>query len=434
MSDLLISPEVIKENLHLDSQKLKQSSLSIFKRRQYEAVLRHLTQSRIALNASDDQKIQNYVHALLMLCDLGDLPRAKALLQLPVTKTKTLHEYFGQLGCYLEQCQVYEAVMDKFAAQIDLRFKAVLLDGLGWANGRLGKTDKAILLHGEALGIARDLHDQHIEFKAYYGLATIYKTNLEYLTKSKYLYDRMLTIAIETNNLQYKVLAIAGKGDYEYNNLQYKKAINLYNQALQLSHITGDEEVYAKTASQVVIAYCVMGKTNSCLEILDLQLEKTRAKNDKRQEAVILNHYSMFYAFLGDFEQAKKYHRQCYQIARQINDFSLKTLFLISVSAIYLREKNFNEALESLLAAHQLMITHNQMEIIYRELLLNLSYCYGCLKDFNQAITHAHQCLEVAKINDSKYLESLAMAVIANAHWQQNRYMHGIVFILYSFW
>jgi len=434
MSYLLISPEVIKENLRLDQQQLRKSSLSPVTRCYYNAVLRHLTQSRIALNVSDNQKIQDYIYALLMLCDLGDLPRAKALLQLPVTETKTLHEYFGHLGCYQEQCQVYEAVMDKFAAQIDLRFKAVLLDGLGWANGRLGKTDKAILLHEEALEIARDLHDQHIEVKAYYGLATIYKTNLEYLTKSKYYYDKMLVIARDTNNLQYKALAIAGKGDYERNNLEYKKSIDLYNQAFQIGQIIDNEEVCVKAVSELAILYYVIGKTSLCLEILDLQLEKVRIMNDKRQEAVILSHYSMLYTFLGDFEKAKEYHRQCYQIARQIQDVSLEILFLNTISAIYLREKNFNQALESLLAAHQLIVIHNQISMVYSEILLNLSYCYGCLKDFNQAITYAHKGLEIAKINNSKYLESGAMAVIANAHWQQNRYGYGIVFILYSFW
>jgi tetratricopeptide (TPR) repeat protein len=434
MSDLLISPEVIKENLHLDSQKLKQSSLSIFKRRQYEAVLRHLTQSRIALNASDDQKIQNYVHALLMLCDLGDLPRAKALLQLPVTKTKTLHEYFGHLGCYLEQCQVYEAVMDKFAAQIDLEFKAVLLDGLGWANGRLGKTDKAILLHEEALEIARDLYDQHIEVKAYYGLAEIYWNSLDNTIKSEHFYNKMLKIATEINDLKYQALAILGKGFHEYINHRYKQAINLYNQALQIGEAINDEELNIKIMSELAISYMQLDKKKISLEILDLQLEKARFMNDKRQEAVILSHYAQSYILLQNLDKAREYNRKCYQIAQGINDVSLKISFLNDISASYLRNKDFERALESLLATHQLMVVHKQISVSYVYLLSNLSYCYGCLKDFNQAITYAHKTLTLAKTINNKYLRSFAMAMIANAHWQQNRYLHGIIFIIYSFW
>ncbi|MFN5856705.1 MAG: tetratricopeptide repeat protein [Pseudanabaenaceae cyanobacterium] len=438
MSYLLNSPEVIKENLRLDSQKLKQSSLSIFKRRQYEAVLRHLTQSRIALNVSDDQKIQDYVHALLMLCNLGDLPRAKALLQLPVTKTKTLHEYFGHLGCYLEQCQVYEAVMDKFAAQIDLRFKAVLLDGLGWANGRLGKTDKAILLHEEALEIARDLHDQHIEVKAYYGLAAIYEVNLGDLIKSEYFYNKMLKVATATNSLKYRGLAILGKAYYKHYNAQFKQSINLCNRVLQIADGIDNEEVYVKAILQIVMSIVMsshqISNMDHLLENLNLCLEKVRNINDKRQEAVILSNYINLFMVLQDLSKARECYQQSFQIANQMNAVPLKILLLGQIGAIYLREKNFYEALESLLAAHQLMIIHNQMSMSYTLLLLNIGYCYGCLKDFNQAITYAHKGLELAKINNNQYLLGFGMAVIANAHWQKNRYGHGIAFILYSFW
>ncbi len=113
---------------------------------------------------------------------------------------------------------------------------------------------------------------------------------------------------------------------------------------------------------------------------------------------------------------------------------SLQILFLNNISAIHLRDKDFNQALEDLLALHQMMVTHNQTGIIYATCLLNLSYCYGCFKDFNQAITYAHKGLEIAIINNDKYLKASAMAVTANAHWQQKRYVHGIAFILYSLW
>ncbi|MFN7714723.1 MAG: tetratricopeptide repeat protein [Pseudanabaenaceae cyanobacterium] len=435
---VVIAPEVIKEVLGLDSKQLKKLFPAQGKRVYYKVVMNWLTLYKIDPTAPNDQQIQGYIQALLTLCEADDLQRTKALLQLPVTKTKTLHEYFGQLGCYQEQCQVYEAVMDKFAAQIDLEFKAVLLDSLGWANGRLGKTDKAILLHEEALGIARDLHDQHIEVKAYYGLATIYEVNLGDLIKSKYFYGKMLTIAIEINESKYQALAMLGKGSYEYSNQKYKQAIDLFNQVLQIAEGIDNEEIYVKAILQLVMSIVMsshqISNMDHLLENLNLCLEKVRNINDKREEAVILSNYINLFMVLQDFSKARECYQQSFQIANQMNAVPLKILLLGRIGATYLREKNFNDALESLLAAHQLIVIHNQISMVYSEILLNLSYCYGCLKDFNQAITYAHKGLEIAKINNSKYLESGAMAVIANAHWQQNRYGYGIVFILYSFW
>ncbi len=260
MSYLLIEPETIKQSLRLDPQQLKKSSLSIFKRRCYNAVLLHLTQSRIEPNAANEQQIEDYVHALFMLCDLGDFPRTKALLMLPVNETKTLHEYFGQLGCYLKQREIYEAVIDKFAAQIDLRFKAILLNSLGLANGYLGKTDKAILLHQEVLEIARDLSDKHIELKAYDGLAKIYDFDLEDCNKAKYFYKKMLRIATEINDLKYQALAILGKGNCEATHFQYRESINLYNQALQIGEIIDDEELNIKIMSGIAASYMKLSK------------------------------------------------------------------------------------------------------------------------------------------------------------------------------
>jgi tetratricopeptide (TPR) repeat protein len=431
MSYHLVQPESILKKLNLEREYVRSSLLSRRKKRYYFNVMTWLTEYEPEPSASNTEKLKGYLEAFLALCDVGDFERAKALLLLTIDGKKTLHEYFGKLGCYTEQCQLYEPLLDR----IDKTFNCILLNGLGWAYGRLGKTERALLLHQQELEVAQKLSDPLLEAKAYEGLGQIYSLSLHQPTEAIYCYEKMLEIATKINDYKQQALALVGKGYSKSILGKFNEQIDLCHQALKLAKTIKDEDTLMQVLTDLGGSYIELGRYKLAIEILEDQLEKSQALNERRRISAILLNLGIAYLSLSSrkYPIVIEYISEALGIATEIQDSQLQYICLQWLGVVYARVGIFDQSLENLFLVYQKLLSYDERLLDRAICLSNIAYCYGCKKDFNLAINYADRALGIAKQLKNKQAQSFAIAVIANAHWQQGRYLVGIVIVIKSF-
>ena len=129
---------------------------------EYTAVQYYLTvEDDPPPDATNLDKVRRYLEAFYHLCEVEDWERASEILftSLDTQTNQTLHNQLGNWGYYLEQIEVYSRILHKLIGIKNSSF----LNGLGNAYQALGNYEIAIEYNQQALSIALETQDRHLE-------------------------------------------------------------------------------------------------------------------------------------------------------------------------------------------------------------------------------------------------------------------------------
>ncbi|MEG4408813.1 tetratricopeptide repeat protein [Microcoleus sp. MON2_D5] len=157
----LPSGELIVEKLGINPHDLPAQFPTREQRLQYRAVVQWLTDYKPKSDASNLEKVRGYLEAFYHLCEVEDWKRASEILFTSLDKQthQNLHNQLGNWGYYLQQIEVYSRILHKLNGIKNFSF----LNGLGNAYQALGNYERAMEYNQQALSIALETQDRHLE-------------------------------------------------------------------------------------------------------------------------------------------------------------------------------------------------------------------------------------------------------------------------------
>ncbi|MEG4848269.1 CHAT domain-containing protein, partial [Microcoleus sp. F10-C6] len=101
---------------------------------------------------------------------------------------------------------------------------------------------------------------------------------------------------------------------------QYDKAIEFYEQSLEISREIGYRQGEADSLRNLGIAYHDLGQYDKAIEFYEQSLEIKREIGDRKGEAISLSNLGSDYHDLGQYDKAIAFHKQSLEIKREIGD------------------------------------------------------------------------------------------------------------------
>ena len=203
---------------------------------------------------------------------------------------------------------------------------------------------------------------------------------------------RMLNVANTTESMNLIGLAYDNWG-------QYGKAIDYYEQALEIDKRLGDKENIARDLNNIGGFYHSTSQYDAAIKYYEEALAIAR-KLKFGQEALVatsLNNIGMVYRSWGQYDKAIKYFEESLAIDKRWGRENTMAISIASIGSVYhlwgqpdKAITHYNEALEILKKPGRDM----------RKLPMLLSYIgnvYNDLGQYDKAITHYNEALEISK-------------------------------------
>lgn len=386
------------------------------------------------------EQVRGYLEAFHHLCELSLWQEAAQLLfiypKLKVVDSKTscslttkekLHKQLVTWGYYPVVIELCQGLLGRLNADLE----CVLLEGLGHANCYQGQIEKAINLHQQQLHLALEIKNKELQGQALKGLGLCYGRLGKYQTELRY-YQQYLEIAYELNDLDNIALSLNKLGNV-YGRLGYeKKGIKYKHQALVVAREIGNQRIEAEILGALGESYCQNGKPSQGITYIQQHLETSIQIGDQRNIWSALYQLSLCYSFfLKDYQKGIKYLNQALVIVRTIGDKYGEAFVLEGFGAIYARTKEYHLAINYLQLVSK--INHqlgNQDLKVYN--LSNLAYCYSNLKQHKKGMRYVKKALALARKSDDRRNKGIVLAILANAYWQQGKYILGLLVIARS--
>ncbi len=137
---------------------------------------------------------------------------------------------------------------------------------------------------------------------------------------------------------------------------QYKEAIALYEQQLEIFQEIGDRQGEGVTFGNLGIAYSNLGQYQQAIALLEQRLEIAREIGDRQGEGNAIGSLGNAYLRLGQYQQGIAFHKQYLEIAREIGDRQGEGNALGNLGNAYLQVGQYQQAIASYqqaLAIHQ---------------------------------------------------------------------------------
>ncbi len=389
--------------------------------------------------ATNLEQVRGYLEAFHHLCELSFWQEAAELLfmtpKLKVVDLETsssptteeeLHKQLITWGYYREVVELYERLLSKLNTDLD----CILLQGLGRASCYQGQLEKAINFHQQQLQLAIQIKNRKSQGQALRGLGLAYARLGQFQKENRYC-QQYLEIAYELNDLDDIALALNALGS-SYGIMGYeKKEIKYHQQALIIARQTGNQEIQAKVLGSLGVSYCDNGKTRQGIAYIQQHLENSIQTGNRGENWRALVHLGKSYMVLADYQKGNEYLNQALVIVREIGDKYGEMFILGAFGASYARTKEYHLAIDCLQLASKLnREMGNQYSAIIN--LANLAYCCSQLKQHSKAMRYVKKAIVVARKSDDRRNKGMVLAILANAYWQQGKYVLGLLVIARS--
>ena len=197
------------------------------------------------------------------------------------SKVSDAEKFFYEGNVYYYSDKFEEAKKEyKKAIELNHRFAEAHND-LGITHQRLSNFKKAIICHGKALDIFKEIGDLSGESKCYGNLGAAYHS----------------------------------LGDF-------KKAIEFHNKSLKMKKEIGDQAGESKCYGNLGLAYANLGDFKKALIYHNKALKIAKDISDRVWESACYGNLGTVYHTLGDFKKAIEFHNKALKIAKEIGDLS----------------------------------------------------------------------------------------------------------------
>lgn len=223
------------------------------------------------------------------------------------------------------------------------------------------------------------------------------------------LYEQNLEIVRQTNDRLGQGAALGNLGIAFANLGETRKAIEFHEQSLLITREVGDRRGEASTTNSLGIAYGDLGETIKAIELLEQSRLISREIGDRRGEGNALGNLGIAFAKLGETQKSLELHHQALIISREIGDRKAEGIDLGSLGVAYYMLGETHKAIEF----------HQQRLTITREIgdrqsegyaLWNSAFAYYEIGRLSEAISSAETALEIFE-----QIESPDTAIVRSA-------------------
>jgi len=175
---------------------------------------------------------------------------------------------------------------------------------------------------------------------------------------------------------------------------EYRKAIELYEQALEIHRWIGDVRGEGSDLGNIGVAYAELGEYRKAIEFYEQALEIARRVEDVRGEGNELSNMGSAYMQLEEYRKAIEFYEQGLKIHRRIGDVRDEGTDLGNMGVAYTYLGEYFQAFE---LYEQALEIHRRIGDVRGEgnVLGNMGLAYDNLGGYRKAIEHYEQALEI---------------------------------------
>jgi CHAT domain-containing protein/lipopolysaccharide biosynthesis regulator YciM len=311
-----------------------------------------------------------------------------------------LGKYDKAIESHLQALTISREIKDRLSEGQDL-------GNLGLAYYSLGKYDQAIEYHQQLLAIAREFKDRLSEGNSLGNLGLVYYALGKYDQAIEYHRQR-LSIAKEIKDRLGEGQSLGNLGIAYQAIGKYDKSIESHQQFLAISRDLKDRLGEGAALGNLGVAYKTLGKYDKAIEYYLQSLAIAREIKDRQGEGKALGNLGNAYDFLGKYDKAIEYHLQFLAIAREIRDRDDEGLALGNLSAAYNSlgkyEKAIDYSLQYLAIAKEIKDRRGEGQA-----LGNPGVAYDSLGKYDKAIELHLQLLAIAREIKDRNAEGISL-------------------------
>jgi tetratricopeptide (TPR) repeat protein len=177
---------------------------------------------------------------------------------------------------------------------------------------------------------------------------------------------------------------------------QYQQAIHFHQQSLEIKKEIGDRHGEANSLMGIGITYYSLGQYQQAIQFYQQSLEIKKEIGDRNGEAKSFGNLGNAYDSLGQYQQAIQFYQQSLEIAREIGDRHGEASSLNNLGEAYRNLGQYQHAIQfyqqSLEIAREIGDRHGEANP-----LMNLGSAYKSLGHYQRAIRFYQQSLEIQR-------------------------------------
>ena len=219
----------------------------------------------------------------------------------------------------------------------------------------------------------------------------------------------------EKQDKQAEAKLIKKLGDFFNTISAYRKAIDYYEQAIEIYREIGDRSGEVRSLGNLGLAYNSLGTYQKAIDYYEQSLAISREIGNRSSEGSNLGNLGLAYFILGDYRKAIDYHEQSLAISREIGNRSGECSSLGNMGNAYDRLGTYSKAIDY----------YEQSLAISREIgdllgegnsLGNLGAAYRRLGDYRKAIDYCEQYLAISREIGDRSGEGISLGNLGNTY------------------
>ena len=204
---------------------------------------------------------------------------------------------------------------------------------------------EAVKYAKQALNLAKFIKYEtgELEALAKAGVSNHYLGNYE---KALEYYNQLLNIYRKKGDKKYIAGYLNNIGACYYKLGNYDKAIENYHESLKIREELEDKKGMASSLNNIGNIYDDLSKYNKALEYYSRSLTIKEKLNDKKGMESTLNNIGIIYNKLGKYDKALDYHHRSLKIKKEIGNKKGIAIALYNIGKVYEEKDNYNDALK----------------------------------------------------------------------------------------
>ena len=211
-----------------------------------------------------------------------------------------------------------------------------------------------------------------------------------------------MTLPVEREPTSEDLIELGKRYDLEG---KWDEAIEVYSQAIELSHIKGENRTVAEALRLMGNIQFKKNEWGNALNSFQQSLKHFQNLRESRGSAYSMNSIGNIYLEKGEWELAKRYYLKSLAIARRIRDFKMQGMIYNNLGVIAM----FQGLLEQAIARSQRSLFYYEKAGYKKgmgETYLNIGICHADLRAFEKSDQFHRKALEIAQQIGDVYLQS----------------------------
>ena len=363
--------------------------LQPFQLSEYKAARNWLRRYRYGQNADNLERVSGYLEAFFHLCNVADWECAHQVVMVSVAETgaEELHRQLFAWGYYKEQQSLYEILLGKVAPDVNL----ICLSGLGSLHDIAEEYAQAILLHRQALALAKELGSVAAQGTALGSLGNAYLSLGEYGRAISH-YQQHLQLARASKEQASIGVALGNLGNVYRIREAYDLADQCLQERLEIARSIQDLKGEADGLCNLGSLYCVQQKLLAAEAVLQQAVKIAQQQGYRLVACRSFGNLGLVYVAGDQSVRAVGCFEQALQLAKDIEDREGQRLAISQLGALCQKLGDYERAFRYQREA--LSFVTDEVEVA--ALLLNLGTSCREMEQWDEAVSFYQELITTA--------------------------------------